>query len=122
MPTLTFAFPLNVSIQPTDILYYCSTKNNQAGKNHPSNVGPDTEVKRFGIVTAVDHDNKTVTCTKFTPAGPNITASHYVFFGKDRRANVSGITGYFAETEYRNYSKLPAEMFATAANYVESSK
>ena len=122
MAILTFTHSLNVSIQPGDIIYYCNIKNNQAGKNHPSNVGLNTEVKRFGTVTAVNHTDQKITCTKFNPGGPNITASHYVFFSKDRRVNLSGIVGYFAETEYRNESKLPAEMFATAANYVESSK
>ena len=43
-------------------------------------------------------------------------------FSKNKIANYSGITGYYAETEYRNYSTLPAEMFATAVDYVESSK
>ena len=43
-------------------------------------------------------------------------------FGKNKAANYSGITGYFAETEYRNESTLPAEIFATAVDYTVSSK
>ena len=46
----------------------------------------------------------------------------YVFFQKSQLINTSGVTGYFLETEYRNHSTLPAEMFATAVDYTESSK
>ena len=43
-------------------------------------------------------------------------------FSKNKLANYSGITGYYAEAEYRNFTTLPAEIFATAVEYVESSK
>jgi len=45
-----------------------------------------------------------------------------LFFSKDRRVNTSGILGYYALTEYRNYSKNKAEIFATGAEYAPSSK
>ena len=35
---------------------------------------------------------------------------------------MSGILGYYALTEYRNYSKNEAEMFATGTEYAPSSK
>jgi len=121
MAIITFSKALNVSVQPGDTIYYCSVVSGQAGKNHPSTpTSVNTAVKKFGEVTNVDHGNKKITCTN--PNNQSISGSHFVFFSKDRRANTSGIVGYFAETEYRNYSKLPAEIFATAANYVESSK
>jgi hypothetical protein len=43
-------------------------------------------------------------------------------FSKDRRVNTSGIIGYYAETELRNWSTLPAEIFAVQVDFVESSK
>ena len=81
MAILTFPKALNVSIQPGDIIYYCNIKNNQAGKNHPSNVGLNTEVKRFGTVTGVNHTDQKITCTKFNPGGPNITSGNFKLYG-----------------------------------------
>jgi len=46
----------------------------------------------------------------------------FIMFAKDRVVNTSGIIGYFAKVEYRNYSTREAEIFATAVDYVESSK
>ena len=57
-----------------------------------------------------------------TVAASLVLSQLYIFFQKSQLANTSGVIGYFLETEYRNYSTLPAEMFATAADYVESSK
>ena len=122
MSTLKFNEPINVSIQAGDIIYFSNINHNQGGRNHPyQNGNPNSKAQRFGEVTAVDHSTNTISVTK-QGGGPSINAGDYVFFSKDRRVNLSGIIGYFAETEYRNYSKLPAEMFATSANYVESSK
>mgnify|MGYP003125499125 CR=1 FL=1 len=121
MALITFSQDLNVSIQPGDILYFCIVVNNQAGSNHPNQGNTDTSPKKYGTVDAVDYDNKSITVTPFSGVG-SLNNNHFLFFSKDKRVNTSGVVGYFAETEYRNYSKLPAEMFATSANYVESSK
>ena len=122
MPTLTFSEPLNVSIQPGDMVYTAELLSNQAGRNNPSMAtGVDTSPKKYGVVTTVNHQNRSI----FVAApfgGVTISSGSYIFFSKDNRVNTSGMVGYFAETEYRNYSKLPAEMFATSVNYVESSK
>jgi hypothetical protein len=52
----------------------------------------------------------------------HLTNDHYLMFAKNKLVNYSGILGYYAETEYRNYSTLPAEIFATAVDYVVSSE
>ena len=116
MPTLTFPYDLNVSIQPGDIIYYASLVSGQGGSNHP-NASTDTKPKILGKITSVNHNGKTVSHDGVA----NVTGK-YLMFSKNKIANYSGITGYYAETEYRNYSTLPAEMFATAVDYVESSK
>ena len=120
--TLQFPFPLNVSVQPTDVLYTSLTPGNQSGTNHPS-ATVDTAPVAIGIVVSVNHSTNVITYDDdgFTP-GPTLTSSHYLYFSKDRNANTSGIIGYFAETEYRNYTQVPAEIFATAVDYVPSSK
>ena len=119
--TLSFNYDLNVSIQPTDIVYVSVPQSGQSGTNHP-NATSNTAPQAIGVVVGVNHNGQfiTVDTAGYTPI--IIDSTHYIFFSKDRRANLSGVIGYFAETEYRNYSKRQAEMFATAVDYVESSK
>ena len=50
------------------------------------------------------------------------TDDSYFFFAKDQRANTSGILGYYASIEYKNYTKRSAEIFAVGTNYAPSSK
>ena len=130
MPLADLTFPqeepLNVSIQVTDIIYVAKLVNDQSGKNHIT--GIDTKPVAWGQVVDVDFDANTiqVQTTGYVPGLfaqiPDIVGTHYLFFSKDKRANISGMLGYYAEVEYRNYSRLPAEMFATATEFVESSK
>ena len=126
---LNFDFELNVSIQGStnlsdggDIIYYILPVNNQGGTNHPSSGTTNTKPQAFGEVLSVDHANRSITVNTFGYPSIVLTTDHFLFFSKDRRVNMSGIIGYFAETEYRNYTKLQAEIFATAVDYVESSK
>ena len=122
MAILQFNNQINVSVQPGDIIYFSNTNHNQGGRNHPYQAGnPNSGAQKYGVVTAVNHNTNTINVNPYG-GGPSIAADDFIFFSKDRRVNLSGMIGYFAETEYRNYSKLPAEMFATAANYIESSK
>jgi hypothetical protein len=124
MPSLTINFnhDLNVSVQKGDTIYTSIIANGQAGVNQPNLSGASTKPFPIGIVTAVGPGNAiTIETSGYLPT-PTITSSHYFFFSKDPVVNTSGIIGYFAETEYRNYSSSKAEMFATAVDYVESSK
>jgi hypothetical protein len=124
---ITFPLPLNVSVQKTDTLYVSLISQDQSGVNNPFPSPSNTAPIAIGIVVSVNHAGKKVTIDPIPPYddlnNPFIlTTAHYVFFSKNRVANISGIVGYFAETEYRNYSKLQTEIFATAVDYVESSK
>tara|TARA_R100000234_G_C4971189_1_gene166286 strand:- start:213 stop:590 length:378 start_codon:yes stop_codon:yes gene_type:complete len=125
MPSLSLTFPhdLNVSVQVGDIMYTSLTINSQSGVNQPLVAGSSTKPFPIGQVTTVDHATKTIVIdtTAYLPT-PTITSAHYLFFSKDPVVNTSGIIGYYAETEYRNYSSVEAEIFATAIDYVESSK
>ena len=127
---LEFPF-INVSCQVGDVALVSITENNQSGVNHPGST-ENTKPIILGLITAVyrgasppwisvdtNANGGCGTCDDFL--GRNI-ANAYVFFRKEDHSNTSGVTGYFLEAEYRNYSTLPAEMFATAADYVVSSK
>ena len=120
--TLSFATnELNISLQVGDTIYYCLTQQNQAGTNHPTSTNIYTKPKKLGVATIVDRNTGTIT----VDIGNNLEVDlegHYIMFSKDRRANISGIIGYYIETELRNGTTLPAEIFAVGVDYVESSK
>ena len=132
---LQFLLALNVSIQPTDIVYACLIVGEQAGVNHP-NANVDTKPFAIGVVVedGVDHANLAVTINVdnyediWWPNGLSnlpkfeLTGNHYVFFSKDRQTNMSGVLGYYSIAEYRNYSSKKAEIFATTADFSSSSK
>jgi len=108
MANINLNYDLNISIQKGDTLY-------------ASKLTGDTKPKILGEVDSINHGDNQITYTPIAGA-PSLTSSHYLMFAKNKLVNYSGITGYYAETEYRNHSTLPAEIFATAVDYSESSK
>tara|TARA_R100001594_G_scaffold119350_1_gene154769 strand:- start:74 stop:451 length:378 start_codon:yes stop_codon:yes gene_type:complete len=125
MPTKTLQIPgeLNISLQPGDIIYASKIRGGQAGTNHPNSGNVDTKPVAIGKVTpqGIDFVNKTVTIeTSGFASGPS--GLSYVMFNKDNRVNTSGIVGYFAECELKNYSTKYAEVFVVATDFAESSK
>ena len=125
MAIITLQFPtLNVSVQPTDVVYACLTQNNQAGVNHP-NATINTKPVAIGVVIGtppVNHATATITVDTAGYPPVALTTLHYLFFSKDKRANMSGILGYYALVEYRNHSSKQAEIFATSTEFFPSSK
>lgn len=120
---------INVSCQVGDIAYASFHQGRQSGRNHPNST-INTKPFVLGLITGVNRiigsDTPAITVDTDAVGGigsnPVNIEELYVYFQKSQLANTSGVTGYFLETEYRNYSTLPAEMFATAVDYVESSK
>ena len=115
---------INTSLQVGDSVYYCGVVDEQAGKNHPGTGGVDTHPRKLeGVVTFIDRNDGKIKITSPLPAGsvPELAAM-YMFFAKDRRANFSGIKGYYTEVEFKNWSRFPVEMFAASVDYDESSK
>ena len=125
MPVMEFPFSqtINSSVQVGDTLYYVSTQ--VVGIFDVAN--PITTM--IGEIIAIEESTDEQTGITTTTISANINDEttppvdgDFLFFSKDKRANISGMLGYYAEVEYRNYSRLPAEMFATATEFVESSK
>ena len=120
---IQFPFPLNVSLQKGDTIYWCYNAGGQAGRNHPGSASVNTKPKKLGLVGTVNRNLNRVGVVVSSGLKDVCQSNEcYFFFSKDRRANYSGIIGYFMEVEYRNYSTLKSEIFATAVDYVESSK
>ncbi len=119
-----FAHVLNVSVQPGDMIMYATTDPSsassfpQSGRNFTSSVM--TKPIKYGNVLRVNHEERWVLVNNILGV-PDPTEDEYIFFSKDRRANISGVIGYFAETKYVNDSKRKSEIFATAIDYVQSS-
>ena len=120
MATISLNYDLNISIQPGDVLYSSRLVSGQGGSNNSLASGTNTKPVIMGVITSVDHGANSFEYTpEATAPSPN---GRYLFFAKDKRVNYSGIKGYYAETEYRNHTTLPAEIFATAVDYTTSSK
>ena len=46
----------------------------------------------------------------------------FIFFSKDNKYNMSSLSGYYGEVQFKNNSTTNAELFATSCEIVESSK
>ena len=128
MPTISFnqqTTPLNVSIQPTDILYAVESAINintgftQSGSN--TTVG-NNKPQAYGEVTGVDRVANTIEVDTSGYSSYTTTPNTFFFFSKNRSVNSSGLLGYYSLVEYRNYSKKEAEIFAVGTEYAPSSK
>ena len=142
--TLTFNFPLNVSVQwnslatfgnnlGADVVYYVptspvpvahtppvSTPQVWAGTTTPHQTG--NNIVEIGPVVGIVPWNGTQTSiiADMDPIAPQ--PSGFIFFSKDNKANLSSILGYYAEVEFRNSSQEEGELFSVGCEVFESSK
>jgi len=123
MPTqvLQISGGLNVSIQEGDTVYAAKLVGGQSGTNHPDSGSTNTKPIAIGKVTSVNQNGGSIIINTFSAIN-NFSGNSYIMFSKDNRVNTSGIIGYFAECEMKNYSTKAAEIFVVATDYVESSK
>ena len=123
MPTqvLQISGGLNVSIQKGDTVYAAKLVGGQSGTNHPGSGSTNTKPIAIGKVTSVNQSGGSIVIDTYS-AISNFSGNSYIMFSKDNRVNTSGIVGYFAECEMKNYSTKAAEIFVVGTDYVESSK
>ena len=116
---------VNESLQVGDVVYYSQVLNSQGGRNHPVS-GHNSKPSIIGRVTDINRTTRIVgvfsSLNGWQINNVFVNKEPYLFFRKDTRANYSGIIGYFMEVEYRNYSSLKSEIFATAVDYADSSR
>ena len=118
--TLTFS-SLNISVQKLDEVYYAEHNAGQSGAN--MNVTTfNTKPKLLGVVNSVSFPTNSIKIDDTLGGSPTLNTNMMFMFQKPKEVNTSGVTGYYAEAEYRNHTTLPCELFATAADYVVSSK
>ena len=96
----------NVSLQVGDYAYKVETINGVATQS-PTLIGE---------ITTVGSDTIEVSETVSVDSGD------FIMFSKNKVANDSGVTGYFADVKLTNSSTSPAELFALSSEVSESSK
>lgn len=130
MNILKYTFKsLNVSVAVEDVVYISRLQAGISGSNNPNAITANTKPFVLGAVVAVNHATNEVWIDTTLGGGVGQLEevndkinTIMVMFQKNPKINTSGVLGYYVEVEYKNKSTLPAEMFATAVDYTESSK
>ena len=117
--TFTFDKKINISAQVGDNVYSVD----------PSSSGgfeaADLSACQFvGVVTNIQNTGATKRITVFQDLASNYTpsAGNFMMFSKNKQVNTSGISGYYAEVEFKNDSKTHAELFSVGSQASLSSK
>jgi len=122
MIQITLSGAVNISLQIGDLVYVAlHSGGGSSGLNNPSAGGNNTKPKVLGTCVGIS-GNSIIVDNTVSGITVGFLGNCVFMFEKDKRAGLSGIIGYYALTEYRNHSTTPVEMFATAVDYVESSK
>jgi len=140
---ITFQYDLNTSLQIGDTMYYLNMETphvltdneytlntttgafteNQSG-NPTQQYGNQNSMVEMGTIveiTANADGSSTINCVIDNLSVRPTTASYFLF-GKDNRANMSSLAGYYAEVEFINDSTEYAEIYSVGSEIVESSK
>lgn len=121
--TIPFANPLNVSLHATKAYVANESRAHDiVYKQHVDGNG-DTVVTEIGNLVAVNKAAKTIDVNiDSSLTKPVVSSGNFIFFGKNQTTGTSGMTGYYAEVEMKNYSTSYAELFAVSSEVFESSK
>lgn len=128
MPSITVDFtqPLNESVQIGDILYYVNPANESMVGDHESSgtqtpIPNSNAIVEVGAITSVNYnDFQIIADIENSTALPD--SNSFFFFGKDNRANMSSLLGYYAEVELTNNDTKKAELYSVGSEIFESSK
>ena len=121
--TLTFAYPINDSVAVGDEIFFTPTQNS-------SGAVINTTMHLIGNCASITSTRLSLNCTYATgtptPGTAPFTGSisdYFIFFGKNKHANPSGLIGYYAEVEFRNTDRDNiSELFSVGSEVFESSK
>jgi len=118
MPLLQFTFDqqLNVSAQVGDTVYYVPTSTSAQFQVNSS------DIVEIGDITYVNPNGLGFWCNTVLSASSYPSASDYIFFSKDNKANQSNVLGYYAQVQLKNNSLDEAEIYSVSADVFDSSK
>lgn len=114
---LTFANPINDSLQVGDTVYYCAAPSTVGGFETNSSMN---DIIKLGAVLSIESNTTIHVTIEGNTLMPDANA--FVFFSKDNAVNLSSIIGYYASVKMTNDSVEPAEIFSVGLGVVESSK
>ena len=139
---LDFQHDINVSVQVGDLVYWVSTTAVGTSSSNPLNpandpwestttphdsasredvilMGPIIQIVPWnGSITSliVDYPNSLAQ----TYGQPSVT--DFIMFSKDNKANLSSLSGYYAEAEMKNDDTSAVELYAVGSEIFTSSK
>ena len=118
--TITFSFPINVSVQVGDTAYYTSNTTPLGTHIHSD----QNEIIQIGDIISINRITNTIVCdwdpSPATALYPN--SDDFIMFSKDNKVNLSSILGYYAEVKFVNNSPDEAELFSVGTEIFGSSK
>ena len=120
--TFTFNKKINISAQVGDNVY-------AVNKAQITETGDfkqaDLSVCKFvGVIISIKNTDTEKRINVFQDLVTNYTPQidSFMMFSKNKQVNTSGISGYFAEVEFKNNSKTHAELFSVGSQVSLSSK
>ena len=120
---LTFNFSiesLNTSLQVGDMIYYVPTTSPPA-IIQTYDVGDLSNVQEYGILTDIIE----ILGGFILEVDSNLMSvidNQYIMFAKEKKANTTSLSGYYADIQFVNNSKDKAELFSVGSEVTESSK
>jgi len=117
--TLSFASPINTSLQIGDTIYYANPQP-EGGFSKVAKAG----VIGMGLVTEIINPLSIYPHVTLIYQHPNTLPNQgdYIMFGKDKTVNSSSLIGNYAEVTFKNDSREAAELFSIGSEVSESSK
>ena len=118
---LTFEFDkkINISAQVGDNVYSVDPSLSEGFE------AADLSACQFvGVITSIQNTDAIKRINIFQDLASNYTpsAGNFMMFSKNKQVNTSGISGYYAEIEFKNNSKTYAELFSVGSQASLSSK
>jgi len=113
--TLTFADPINVSLQYGDGVYYATTSS-------VGGINTVTSIDNIVYMGTVDSFTDTTIVVDWTANAEMPLQNYFIFFSKNAIANTASLVGYYMEVKMRNNSTDQAELFAVSTELAKSSK
>jgi len=116
--TLTYTQPLNTSVQVGDTVCFVPTA---TSGEFTINSGSIIQVGTITTINNPTSNAPSIVCETNLNGSYN-GQSHYTFFYKDNKVNLSSILGYYAEITLQNDTNIYAELHSVACDVFESSK
>ena len=118
--TMSFSFPINVSVQVGETAYYTSNTTPLGTHTHSD----QNEIIQIGDIVSINRVANTIVCN-WNPnpvTAPYPSGDDFIMFSKDNKANLSSLLGYYAEVKFVNNSPDEAELFSVGTEIFGSSK